>query len=159
LPFGSKKISLGRVKKYPGQRWVGLLFTAGQKHARVGSIFCGSGQTFMVCVWILKISSKNVKFFNFLPFGSKKISLVRSKSTRVKGGSASYLLRVKSTLGSGLCPSLVWGWIKKQSQTLTTILYRCLVKYYNRRKDFLAVKVQTYQRFKKVILNFKSRHF
>jgi len=30
------KISLGRVKKYLGQRWVGLLFTAGQKYARVG---------------------------------------------------------------------------------------------------------------------------
>jgi len=31
LPFGSKKTSLGRVKKYPGQRRIGLLFTAGQK--------------------------------------------------------------------------------------------------------------------------------
>jgi len=29
--FGSKKISSGRVGKYPGQRRVGLLFTAGQK--------------------------------------------------------------------------------------------------------------------------------
>jgi len=28
FPFGSKKISSGRVKKYPGQRQVGLLFTA-----------------------------------------------------------------------------------------------------------------------------------
>jgi len=33
-----KKISLGRVKKYPGH--ISLLFTAGQKYARVGS---GSG--------------------------------------------------------------------------------------------------------------------
>jgi len=32
-----KKISLGWVKKYPGQRQVGLLFTASQKYARVGS--------------------------------------------------------------------------------------------------------------------------
>jgi len=31
-----KKISSGRVKKYLGQRQVGLLFTAGQKYARVG---------------------------------------------------------------------------------------------------------------------------
>jgi len=31
LPFGSKKISSGRVGKYPGQRRVGLLFIAGQK--------------------------------------------------------------------------------------------------------------------------------
>jgi len=29
----------------------------------------GSDQTFMVWVWILKISTKNVKFFNFFPFG------------------------------------------------------------------------------------------
>jgi len=32
-----KKISLGWVKKYPGQRHVGLLFSAGQKYAWVGS--------------------------------------------------------------------------------------------------------------------------
>jgi len=31
FPFGSKKISLGRVRKYPGRRRVSLLFTAGQK--------------------------------------------------------------------------------------------------------------------------------
>jgi len=34
--------------------------------------FCGSGLPFMVWVWIGKISPKNVKFFNFFPFGSKK---------------------------------------------------------------------------------------
>jgi len=33
----SKKISSGLVKKYPGQSWGGLLFTAFQKYARVGS--------------------------------------------------------------------------------------------------------------------------
>jgi len=32
-----KKMSSGRVEKYPGQSRVGLLFTAGQKYARVGS--------------------------------------------------------------------------------------------------------------------------
>jgi len=31
-----KKISSGQVKKYPGQRQAGLLFTAGQKYVRVG---------------------------------------------------------------------------------------------------------------------------
>jgi len=36
-PFGSRKISLGQVKNYWGQRRVGFLFTAGQKYARVGS--------------------------------------------------------------------------------------------------------------------------
>jgi len=37
LLFGSRKISSGQVKKYPGQRWVGLLFIVGQEYARVGS--------------------------------------------------------------------------------------------------------------------------
>jgi len=31
FPFGSKKFASGRVRKYPGQSRVGLLFTAGQK--------------------------------------------------------------------------------------------------------------------------------
>jgi len=34
--FGFKKISSSRVKKYPSQRWVGFLYTVGQKYARVG---------------------------------------------------------------------------------------------------------------------------
>jgi len=34
----------------------------------------GSGQPFMVWVWISKIFPKNIKFFNFFPFGSKKIA-------------------------------------------------------------------------------------
>jgi len=37
-PSGQKKISSGQFKKYSGQRWVGLLFTAGQKYARAGSL-------------------------------------------------------------------------------------------------------------------------
>jgi len=36
LYFRSKNISLGQVKKYPGQSWVGLLFTAGQKSIGLG---------------------------------------------------------------------------------------------------------------------------
>jgi len=35
--FGSKKISSGCVKKYPGQSQVGLIFSADQKYARFGS--------------------------------------------------------------------------------------------------------------------------
>jgi len=35
--FWAKKISLSQVKKYPGQRQIGLLFTGGQKYARMGS--------------------------------------------------------------------------------------------------------------------------
>jgi len=54
----------------------------------VESIFCGSGrvgfgQPFMVWVLIWKISPKNGKFFNFLPFGSNKISSGRVKNYRV----------------------------------------------------------------------------
>jgi len=37
FPFRSKRISLGWVKKYPGQRQVSLLFAASQKWSRVGS--------------------------------------------------------------------------------------------------------------------------
>jgi len=51
------------------------------------------------------IFSLSLGLENF-PSGQKKSHLVRSKSTRVKPGSASYLLRVKSMLGSGQAPSL-----------------------------------------------------
>jgi len=61
----------------------------------------GSGQPFMVWVWIWKISLKNVKFFNFFLSGQKKSLRVGSESTRVEGRSASYLLHVKGKLGSG----------------------------------------------------------
>jgi len=37
LPFGSKKIFSGKVKKYPGQSQANLLFTTGQKYGRVRS--------------------------------------------------------------------------------------------------------------------------
>jgi len=81
-----------------------LVMGPGQKIlTRVGSIFCGSGQVGssqpsmgLVLVW--KISPKNVNFFNFFPFR------IRSKSNRIKGGLASYLLQVKSKLGSGQGP-------------------------------------------------------
>jgi len=95
---------------------------------RLGQFFVarvGSHQPFMVWVW--KISPKNVKFFNFFPFGSKKYLQVRSKSTRVKGRSASYLLRVKSKLGfgrvgSGHGPALVWNNNSFQVRTFTYLL-------------------------------------
>jgi len=75
----------------------------------VGSIFChlgwiGLSPPYMVLVW--KISPKNVKFSIF-PLWVKKISSGWVKKYRVKGGLASYLLRVKSKLGSGQGPSLV----------------------------------------------------
>jgi len=48
-----------------------------------------------------------LKMSNFFPLEQKKSLRVVSKGTRVKGGSASYLLRVKSKLGLGQGPSLV----------------------------------------------------
>jgi len=67
----------------------------------------GSGQPSMVLVW--KISPENVKFFNNFPLGSKISLRAGSKSTRVKDGSAAYLLQVKSKLRSGQGPSLLYG--------------------------------------------------
>jgi len=48
-----------------------------------------------------KFQLKTSNFSIFFPSGQKKLLRVGSKSTRVKAGSASYLLRVKSKLGSG----------------------------------------------------------
>jgi len=62
-----------------------LVMGPGQKfliRVRLGQFFVArvvSGQQSMVWVWICKISPKNVKFFNFFPFGSKKISSGRIK--------------------------------------------------------------------------------
>jgi len=72
----------------------------------VNFLWLGSGQTFMVWVWILKISPKNIKFFNLFPFGSKKIA--SGRIGKYPGQSRIGLLFiVKSKLGSGHGPSLV----------------------------------------------------
>jgi len=64
---------------------------------RVIFLWLGSSQPFMVWVW--KIFPNYVKFSQHFSFVSKKSLRV---STRVKSGLASYLLQVKSKLGSGL---------------------------------------------------------
>jgi len=64
----------------------------------------GLGQKFLTRVRSdngLGLNLKNVKFFNFFTLGQKKLLRVGSESTWVEAGSASYLLRVKSKLGSG----------------------------------------------------------
>jgi len=61
----------------------------------------------MVWVRIWKISPKNGEFSIFFSLGQKKLLRVGSESTWVKAGLASYLLRVKSKLGSGQGPSLL----------------------------------------------------
>jgi len=83
----------------------------------VGSLVMGPGQKFltrerlgqpsMVWVWVWKISPKNIKFFHFFTFRSRKSLRIGSESTQFKGRSASSLLRVKSKLGSGQVPYLV----------------------------------------------------
>jgi len=105
--------------------WLGIVITcsdgSGSKifdPGRVNFLWLGlgrSGQPSMVWVWVWKISPKNIKFFNFFTFGSKKSLRVGSESTRVKGGLASYLLQVKSKLGPGQGPSLIsWQpWVKR----------------------------------------------
>jgi len=64
----------------------------------------GLGQPFMVWVWIWKISPKQVKFLNFLSFGSKKIS---SGQVRKYPGRR----RVKSKLGSGRVRVHLYSWV------------------------------------------------
>jgi len=53
-----------------------------------------------------KFPLKMSNFSIFFPSGQKKLLRVGSESTRVKAGLASYLLRVKSKLGSSQGPSL-----------------------------------------------------
>jgi len=60
--------------------------------ARVGSAIYGLGLN-------LENFQLKCQILNFFPFGSKKSLHIGSKSTLVKGGSASYLLGVKSKLG------------------------------------------------------------
>jgi len=78
----------------------------------------GLGQNFLTLIgsgWVShlwfgfefgKFPLKMSNFSIFSPSDQKKSLRVGSESTRVKGGSSSYLLRVKSKLGSGQGPSL-----------------------------------------------------
>jgi len=74
---------------------------------RVRFLWLKSGQPFMAWVEFGKFSLKTSNFQFFSLRVKKKLLWVGSESTRVKAGSASYLLRVKSKLGSGQGPSLV----------------------------------------------------
>jgi len=71
----------------------------------------GSGQPFMVWVWILKISYRNVKFFNFFPSGQKKSLRVGSEISRVNGGWPHIYCGSKVSSGQGsslLCCGSWW---------------------------------------------------
>jgi len=72
---------------------------------RVNFLWLGSGR--VSHLWFgLEFGKFPLKMSNFSPSGQKKLLWVGSESTRVKAGSAFYLLRVKSKLGSGQGPSL-----------------------------------------------------
>jgi len=84
----------------------------------------GSGSKIFDPGWVgFEFGKFPLKMSNFLIFslrGQKKSLQVGLESTRVKGGSASYLLRVKSKLGLGQGPALfvsdlptrphLWSW-------------------------------------------------
>jgi len=76
--------------------------------SRVGSIFCGSGR--VSHLWLGfgfgKLPLKTSNFSIFFPFDQKNLFGSGQKVPGVKGGLASYLLRVKSKLGAGQGPSL-----------------------------------------------------
>jgi len=82
----------------------------------------GLDQPLMVWVGIWKISPKNVKFFNFFPFGSKKIS-----SGQVgKYPGQRPLIYCGSKVSSGRGPLLVWNVYK-----LTSSLNQHLVSHWS----------------------------
>jgi len=92
----------------PGQKFLTRVGSGQFFVARVGLGQVGSGR--VSHLWFGfefgKFPLKMSNFSIFLPFGSKKSLQVGSESTRVGGGSASYLLWVKSKLRSGQGPSL-----------------------------------------------------
>jgi len=95
-----------------------------------GQIFVarvGSGQQFLVWVWIWKIPPKNVKFSIFC-------HCVGSKSTRVRAGLTSYLLRVKSMSrsGQGLSLQLLWKGKSRKEQELSALI------------NFLSISLSTF---------------
>jgi len=93
----------------PGQKFLTQVGSGQFLVARVVSVIYGLGLD----------SPKTVKFIIF-SLSVKKISLGWSKSTRVKGGSVSYLLQVKSMLAS-------WPF-----STLGALLSRIVLTQYNR---------------------------
>jgi len=98
--IGPKFYRVGLVMG-PGQKILtrvgsGQFFVARVGSGQVGSAIYGLGLN-------LKNFPKKCQIFQFFSLWIKKIS---SESTRVKGGSAIYLLRVKSKLGSDQGPSL-----------------------------------------------------
>jgi len=87
---------------------------------RSGQFFVGRVSHLWFGLEFGKFQLKTSNFSIFSPSGQKKLLRVRSESIRVKAGSASYLLRVKSKLGSG----------RVEAHLYTTPLW-LLVGYFN----------------------------
>jgi len=78
------------------KRWVWVKkFLTRVGLGRINFLLFWLGQSSLVWVWIWKISPKNHIYFNFFPFGSKKIS-----SGRVKDGPGQKYGRVRAHLYS-----------------------------------------------------------
>jgi len=111
--FGLKnqKYALGNCDKYKTSLLSSSVWSSdgsGSKFFDPGRV--GSGQPFMVWVWIWEISPKIMKFFNFFPFVSKK-NIFRSgrKVTWLNAGLPLIYGRSKSStgrVGSGTISSL-----------------------------------------------------
>jgi len=71
-------------------------------------LWLGLGQPFMVWVWIWEISPKNVKFFNFFLFGSKKI--FSGQVRKYPGQRRVGLLYCRSKVSSGWVRAHLYPW-------------------------------------------------
>jgi len=114
----------------------------------------------MVWVWIWKISPKNDKFFSL---GSKKSLRVGSESTQVEGGLASYLLLVKSKLGSGRVRAHVYfvhHYSRNTKVQLQEELLNVCLSFVSHGKNIVHVALQ-FLHYRQVLLNLFLflRHF
>jgi len=104
----------------------------------VRSIFCGSGRVshLRFVFEFGKFPLKTSIFSIFFTSDQKKSFRIGSKSTRVKGGSASYLLQVKSKLGSGP----VWsGPISRpiSFEVCYSIIYNSFLNFHNHERPMM----------------------
>jgi len=110
----------------------------------VGSIFCCLGQVGLgqpSLVWVWKISPKTNKFFNFLPFESKKqfgsgqkVSGSKARRPLIYCGSKVCSGRFRSGQGPSLLAWLSENSYFKDIRRLNSVHYRVAVKDYKRRR-------------------------
>jgi len=86
--------------------WISILISDGSGSNFFDPGRVETGQPSLFWVWISKIPQK-LKKIKYFSLSFKKSLRIGSKSTPVKFRLASYLLRVKSMLGSGQGPSII----------------------------------------------------